>query len=154
MHSDSLDSEDQDDESEDGSMDLPENTRNFNPSWKLSKAWLQDVLADHFCKTAEEREGFGLTDFSVRAGSEPVSGGAQCERHPQHEAGLVIGDSALSEVLSVRAEYKLATSQDTPTPLDLVVKLPPRDPVSRFFVTEAQFDLREIKFYTQVSNIT
>lgn len=34
--------------------------------------------------------------------------------------------------------------------LRLVVKLPPRDPFSRYFVAEAQFDLREIKFYTEV----
>lgn len=35
--------------------------------------------------------------------------------------------------------------------LDLFIKLLPHDPFSRYFVTEAQFDLREIKFYTQVS---
>jgi len=34
--------------------------------------------------------------------------------------------------------------------LDLVIKLLPHDPFSRYFVTEAQFDLREIKFYTKV----
>lgn len=35
--------------------------------------------------------------------------------------------------------------------LSFIIKLLPQDPFSRFFVTEAQFDLREIKFYTQVS---
>nr|CAI5827892.1 unnamed protein product [Callosobruchus analis] len=34
--------------------------------------------------------------------------------------------------------------------LDFIIKLLPQDAFSRFFVTEAQFDLREIKFYTQV----
>ncbi|KAG5891158.1 hypothetical protein JTB14_000546 [Gonioctena quinquepunctata] len=34
--------------------------------------------------------------------------------------------------------------------LSFIIKLLPQDPFSRFFVTEAQFDLREIKFYTQV----
>lgn len=35
--------------------------------------------------------------------------------------------------------------------LDIIIKLLPHDPFSRYFVTEAQFDLREIKFYTTVS---
>ena len=34
--------------------------------------------------------------------------------------------------------------------LDLIVKQLPQDPFARFFVKEAQFDLREIKFYTKV----
>jgi hypothetical protein len=34
----------------------------------------------------------------------------------------------------------------------MIIKQLPKDPFSRFFVTEGQFDLREIKFYTQVSD--
>lgn len=34
--------------------------------------------------------------------------------------------------------------------LEIIIKLLPHDPFSRYFVTEAQFDLREIKFYTKV----
>lgn len=34
--------------------------------------------------------------------------------------------------------------------LNVIIKQLPRDPFSRFFVTEGQFDLREIQFYTKV----
>ena len=37
--------------------------------------------------------------------------------------------------------------------LNLVAKLLPQDPFNRAFVIETQFDLREIKFYTEVRNI-
>lgn len=35
---------------------------------------------------------------------------------------------------------------------DMIIKQLPKDPFYRFFVSEGQFDLREIKFYTQVSH--
>lgn len=57
------------------------------------------------------------------------------------------GVSNLSEVLSVKIDYEY---KDEKNHLDLFIKLLPQDPFSRFFVTEAQFDLREIKFYTQI----
>lgn len=37
--------------------------------------------------------------------------------------------------------------------LPLVVKLPPRDPFGRLFVAEAQFDTREILFYTELAPV-
>ncbi|KAF4522597.1 hypothetical protein B566_EDAN003577 [Ephemera danica] len=142
---DSVDSDETEDSDVEDGIELPESTRQ---TWTLSKAWLQDVLAEHLCHNEDERQAFTILQFSVRAGSEPAS----CHRHPAHEppheSGLVIGDSALSEVISVSVDYR--TNKEAT--LELVIKLPPRDPVSRFFVTEAQFDLREIKFYTQVNH--
>ena len=59
------------------------------------------------------------------------------------------GVNNLSDILSVSVAYEF---QDVISKhLDIVIKLLPQDPFSRFFVTEAQFDLREIKFYTSVS---
>lgn len=58
------------------------------------------------------------------------------------------GVSNLSDLLAVSVKYEL---ENAPKSKDLIIKLLPHDPFSRFFVTEAQFDLREIKFYTNVS---
>lgn len=59
------------------------------------------------------------------------------------------GVSNLSDLLAVSVLYELSAS-GTKRCIDLIVKLLPHDPFSRYFVTEAQFDLREIKFYTMV----
>lgn len=64
----------------------------------------------------------------------------------------------LSAITSVTGNYLLAPTtdpMDKPSDkrrLSIIIKQLPRDPFSRFFVTEGQFDLREIKFYTQVSD--
>ncbi|BES92351.1 Protein of unknown function (DUF1679) [Nesidiocoris tenuis] len=68
------------------------------------------------------------------------------------EYRLAQKESALSDILSVVVKYKPGGSGgEEPVTRALVLKLLPRDPFSRFFVTEAQFDLREIKFYTKVA---
>lgn len=58
------------------------------------------------------------------------------------------GVSNLSDLLAVSVKYEFENAAKSK---DLIIKLLPHDPFSRFFVTEAQFDLREIKFYTNVS---
>ncbi|XP_038221147.1 uncharacterized protein LOC119839042 [Zerene cesonia] len=55
---------------------------------------------------------------------------------------------ALSRVLAVTVRYE---SEGERHALPLVVKLPPRDPFGRLFVAEAQFDTREILFYTELA---
>ncbi|XP_050680193.1 uncharacterized protein LOC126976071 [Leptidea sinapis] len=55
---------------------------------------------------------------------------------------------ALSRVLAVTVRYE---SAGEPHALPLVVKLPPRDPFGRLCVAEAQFDTREILFYTELA---
>lgn len=57
------------------------------------------------------------------------------------------GVSNLSDLLAVSVVYEIDSITQTK---DLIIKLLPHDPFSRYFVTEAQFDLREIKFYTTV----
>lgn len=58
------------------------------------------------------------------------------------------GVSNLSDILSVFVEYELDDAP--PATLEIIIKLLPQDPFSRYFVTEAKFDLREIQFYTKV----
>lgn len=69
--------------------------------------------------------------------------------------GCQDGVNNLSDILSVSVVYEFQGVQDKveSKSLDIVIKLLPQDPFSRFFVTEAQFDLREIKFYTSVSTL-
>lgn len=62
----------------------------------------------------------------------------------ESRAGL---SSALSRVLAVTLHYHTDAVHRS---LPLIVKLPPRDPFGRLFVAEAQFDTREIMFYTQL----
>lgn len=57
---------------------------------------------------------------------------------------------ALSRILTVTVRYQ---SHGESHELPLVVKLPPRDPFGRLFVAEAQFDTREILFYTQLAPV-
>lgn len=58
-------------------------------------------------------------------------------------------DTALSDIYMLKVAYQLPR-ETVERSLDLIVKQLPQDPFARFFVKEAQFDLREIKFYTKV----
>lgn len=88
----------------------------------VTEDWVATVLSAHHDRPVQ------VTALTVRPG---------CDQ----------GESVLSDILAVHVDYTL----DHPTQLSLIVKLLPQDPFSRYFVTEAQFDLREIKFYTKVS---
>lgn len=63
-------------------------------------------------------------------------------------------DTALSDIYVLKVAYTLpgevGASEHS---LDLIIKQLPQDPFARFFVKEAQFDLREIKFYTKVQGM-
>lgn len=99
--------------------------------WPVTEEWLQAVLKQHH-KDLPEPTSITVLDFSVRPG---------CD----------VGESVLSDILAVAVKYCLKEDpSETAHNLSFIVKLLPQDPFSRFFVTEAQFDLREIKFYTQV----
>ncbi|CAH1119205.1 unnamed protein product [Phaedon cochleariae] len=99
--------------------------------WHVTEEWLQEVLREHHKELKQPAE-VTVLDFSVRPG---------CET----------GESVLSDILAVAVKYGLREESTESTHcLSFIIKLLPQDPFSRFFVTEAQFDLREIKFYTQV----
>jgi len=72
-------------------------------------------------------------------------------------AGCRPGDSALSDIVAVDVRYRLLpvgmtdeSDHGDKRSLSLILKLLPREPVARRFVTEAEFDVREISFYTRV----
>ncbi|XP_012284071.1 uncharacterized protein LOC105701696 [Orussus abietinus] len=107
-------------------MSDSEDTEGSCGEWPVTKEWLETLL------TAHHGEGSAavVEDFTVRP-------------------GCTAGESVLSDILAVTVEYR-TKPEDARNELSVIVKLLPQDPFGRFFVTEAQFDLREIKFYTQV----
>lgn len=60
------------------------------------------------------------------------------------------GVSNLSDLITASMTYEIGDGDDEKK-LDIVIKLLPHDPFSRYFVTINQFDYREIQFYTRVS---
>lgn len=65
------------------------------------------------------------------------------------EEDFEAADTALSDIYVLKLAYQLQR-ETAERSLDLIVKQLPQDPFARYFVKEAQFDLREIKFYTKV----
>uniref|UniRef100_A0A182Q1Z2 CHK kinase-like domain-containing protein n=1 Tax=Anopheles farauti TaxID=69004 RepID=A0A182Q1Z2_9DIPT len=100
-------------------------------SWPINEDWLMDVLKKHH----EVHSGIKITHFKVKQGCQD-------------------GVNNLSDILSVSVVYAFERNEpvsgEVSQCLDIVIKLLPQDPFSRYFVTEAQFDLREIKFYTSI----
>ncbi|CAH0552563.1 unnamed protein product [Brassicogethes aeneus] len=112
-------------------MSESEEETSSGADWPVTEEWLQAVLKEHH-KDLEDPSAISVLDFTVKPG---------CD----------VGESVLSDILAVAVKYCLRKDTDTTTNnLSFIIKLLPQDPFSRFFVTEAQFDLREIKFYTQV----
>lgn len=91
----------------------------------VTSAWIAQVIAAH--KGLHQVE---VVDMCIRPGCDAA-------------------DAVLSDIVAVRATYRHHADRADRSAA-LIVKLLPREPFSRYFVTEAQFDLREIKFYTQV----
>lgn len=67
--------------------------------------------------------------------------------HVESRSGIA---STLSRVLAVTVLYVNSGERRS---LPLIVKLPPKDPFGRLFVAEAQFDTREILFYTELAPV-
>jgi len=114
----------------------------------VTSEWLEAILASyHQQELHHNRDGGGDdaeedgVELSVSIGEFSVGPGCDA------------GECVLSDILAVKVQYRVSPGTPDPRTLNLIVKLLPHDPFSRFFVTEAQFDLREIKFYTQVSSV-
>jgi len=90
----------------------------------VNREWLQQVLSKTFGKDLT------VESYTIKPG---------CQQ----------SESILSDIAAIQVQYKTSDQQCS---LNLIVKLLPPDPFSRYFVAEAQFDLREIKFYTQVNH--
>ena len=113
----------------------------------VTSEWLEAILASyHQQELHHNRDGGGDdaeedgVELSISIGEFSVGPGCDA------------GECVLSDILAVKVQYRVSPGTPDPRTLNLIVKLLPHDPFSRFFVTEAQFDLREIKFYTQVSS--
>lgn len=117
-------------------MSESEDETSSSADWPVTEEWLQAVLKEHHKNLTEPTtNAITVLDFTVKPG---------CDA----------GESVLSDILAVSVKYCLKNEDShstTDNNLSFIIKLLPQDPFSRFFVTEAQFDLREIKFYTQVS---
>lgn len=105
-------------------------------SWPVNEDWLIEMLKQHHSTTNDIK----IADFSAKQGCSD-------------------GVSNLSDILAVSVTYNISQSAtevasaeltDISEKLEFIIKLLPHDPFSRYFVTEAKFDLREIKFYTRV----
>lgn len=105
-------------------------------SWPVNEDWLIEMLKQHHCTTNDIK----IADFSAKQGCSD-------------------GVSNLSDILAVAVTYNVSPTPDEPASaetvgssekLEFIIKLLPHDPFSRYFVTEAKFDLREIKFYKRV----
>lgn len=105
-------------------------------SWPVNEDWLLEMLKQHHSTGNDIK----IADFSAKQGCSD-------------------GVSNLSDILAVSVTYNVSPSPTEPAAtqlsddsekLEFIIKLLPHDPFSRYFVTEAKFDLREIKFYTRV----
>lgn len=112
-------------------MSDSEDTEDSCAEWPIGKEWLENMLNKRH--NGDEVTKIQVKEFTVRP-------------------GCTTGESVLSDILAVNVDY-LTSADDEVKKISAIVKLLPQDPFSRYFVTEAQFDLREIKFYTQVSII-
>lgn len=96
-------------------------------SWPINEDWLIEMLKKHHSTT----DNIKIVNFAAKQG---------CQQ----------GVSNLSDILMVSAVYEIVGSNCENQNLEFIIKLLPHDPFSRYFVTEAQFDFREINFYTKV----
>lgn len=115
---------------------------------QVTSEWLEAILVSYH----QQELHHGVGDCG--GGNDEENGEELCVNIGEFSVGpgCDAGECVLSDILAVRVQYRVSPGTPDPRILSLIVKLLPHDPFSRFFVTEAQFDLREIKFYTQVSN--
>lgn len=126
--------------------------------WPVTGAWLEEMLSSYHTRQRQwaARNAEGDTVATASYNDDEEQSTAVFVREFTVRPGCDAGESVLSDILAVSVTYTLPNEDDegsvesAPRRLDLIMKLLPHDPFSRYFVTEAQFDLREIKFYTQV----
>ncbi|KAL2714515.1 putative oxidoreductase dhs-27 [Vespula squamosa] len=92
------------------------------PKWEVRKEWLESIFEKHF------EEPVFLPEFEIIP---------RCTSN----------DSVLSDITYAKV---IVYTKAVRRIIEIVIKRLPDDPFSRFFVTEGQYDLREIKFYTQI----
>lgn len=107
----------------------------------VTETWLETVLKEcHVATDSSSSSTNGNDSKNVRLNVNSFKIGKGSEN----------SESVLSELIAASINYQIEGGGEEKS-LDLIIKLLPLDPFSRYFVTEAEFDLREIKFYTEVS---
>ncbi|XP_064092321.1 uncharacterized protein LOC135205512 [Macrobrachium nipponense] len=96
---------------------------------EATKEWLENILESYHRSLAPDKEpGVQLQEWSIKPACDEREG-------------------FLSEQLAVGVSYSAAGAEHH---VHLLAKLLPQDPFNRAFVIETLFDLREIKFYTEI----
>lgn len=96
---------------------------------EATREWLENILESYHRSIApDENPGIELQEWSIKSA---------CDER----------ESYLSEQLAVGVSYTAAGAEHH---VHLLAKLLPQDPFNRAFVIETLFDLREIKFYTEI----
>lgn len=113
----------------------------------VTSEWLEAILASYHQQELHHNSGGCSGEDDEESGAELRVSIGEFSVGP----GCDAGECVLSDILAVKVQYQVSPGTPDTRSLSLIVKLLPHDPFSRYFVTEAQFDLREIKFYTQVS---
>lgn len=93
----------------------------------VNETWLKLILVEYYSKEKPDVK-VKVTSFTVAKGSETL-------------------ESVHSDIIALSIDSEIDEERKS---FDFVVKLLPDDPFSRYFVAEAEFDMREIKFYTEV----
>ncbi|EEB11636.1 conserved hypothetical protein [Pediculus humanus corporis] len=103
----------------------------------VTETWLETVLKECHVVTDSSTNGNDSKNVRLNVNSFKIGKGSENS------------ESVLSELIAASINYQIEGGGEEKS-LDLIIKLLPLDPFSRYFVTEAEFDLREIKFYTEV----
>lgn len=97
------------------------------PKWEITREWLEGIFAEYYMHRVDIRE---LKTLSVRKPDATLS-----------------NENVLCDI--TYAQFDLISPTDV-SEMRIVIKRLPADLFNRFFVTEGQYDLREIKFYTEI----
>lgn len=106
-------------------------------SWPVNEDWLIDMLKQHHCTSNDIK----IADFSAKQG---------CNDGVSNNLSDILAISVVYNIASLPLEMASTEVSSSSEKLEFIIKLLPHDPFSRYFVTEAKFDLREIRFYTRV----
>lgn len=115
---------------------MAEDDLTLSDNWPLEEEWLIKMLKQHHCTHNDIK----IVEFAIKKGN-------------------IGSTSNLSDIMAISLIYNIALLpiekaifeiSPRSEKLELIIKLLPHDPFSRYFVTEAKFDFREIQFYTRV----
>ncbi|XP_014603005.1 PREDICTED: uncharacterized protein LOC106786300 [Polistes canadensis] len=97
------------------------------PKWEITREWLKGIFSEYYMHMVDICE---LKTTSIRKSDATLS-----------------NENVLCDI--TYAEFDLIGPIDV-SEMRIVIKRLPADLFNRFFVTEGQYDLREIKFYTKI----